>query len=476
MVRRQAVKRVWGVAVAGLLAAGLPVRGQDAPGNAELLKLIERQNAQIEALTQRVAELEQIKPVLKETMDAYAEQSKAIDKLGSKVGLASHMDGLKFSGDLRARYEYRDQNVGAAKSAAKAEDSSEDRGRLRTRFRLGMVWNSKSEAWELGAGLATGGGDGRSTNDTWNETDIFETGDIRLDYAYAKHKWALMDGQMPLSVTVGQMKNPFVTTFMNWDDDLRPTGVAVQMGDPFGKDFCGSFLTLGAFDVLWGANLNKVNNDTDVLMLAGQAGYAYKSDPFNTLVAAGWRQINSAWEGAVRTATYDPFKTSPGLYAISNGYDVEIADLYGEITTTVSGIGLKAYGHLSMNLGADGAVSQQNLPAGERPDDNDLAWVLGAEAKYSRFTLGYAYGYIGADGVFGPMKDSDFGETAGLMDTDVQGHKLSLSYAVTRNFSLGATGYLLERIEGGSEALAGGAMNDEADQTTCVQVDAVYKF
>jgi len=173
---------------------------------------------------------------------------------------------------------------------------------------------------------------------------------------------------------------------------------------------------------------------------------------------------------------YDPFKYSPGIYTMKDDYDCQIGDLYGEISKSVRGIDLKGYGHVAMNFGADGLVSQQNLPAGEKPEDNDLAWVFGTEVKYRKVRLGYAYGCIGADAVFGPLKDSDFGETAGLMDTDIKGHKLTLAYDLTKNFSLGATGYILDRIEGGSEALAGGTKNDEADSTTCVQVDAVYKF
>lgn len=494
------MKQGWKTMGAGLLLLGAAATAQEAVTTADLVKIIERQNQQIAQLSDRLGQLEEMKAVLKETTDAYAEQSKTIDKLGKKLSLGNNIDGLKLTGDLRARYEFRDQNVAEPKSASKAEDSSEDRGRFRTRFRVGLVWNNKTESWEIGAGLASGGDDGRSSNDTWGETNMFETGDIRLDYAYATHKWLLENG-MPLSLTLGQMKNPFVTTFINWDDDLRPTGIAAQIGDPFGKDYSGFFATVGAFNALWGPNANKVNNDTDVYLYAGQIGYKYQGESFNALVAAGLRHITmsaledvtksgkySYWNdkdkdgvvdaGEIATVNdYDPFKTSAGLYNIvEEDYTGDYGDLYGEISTNWQGVTWKGYGHVAMNFGADGTVSQQLIASDEMPEDNNLAWLLGGEAKYQRLTFGYGYAHIEADSVFGPLKDSDFGETAGLVDTDVQGHKLYATYNVTKNFTIGATAYLLERIEGGSDEFEGKSKNDEADSTTCFQIDAVYKF
>jgi hypothetical protein len=457
---------------AGLLLAGAMASAQETISNADLIRLIEKQNEQITELNRRMGEMEQMRAVVKETTDAYAEQSKTIDKLGKKLTLGNNIDGLRITGDLRARYEMRDQDLHNPKTASKEEDSSEDRGRFRTRFRLGFVWNNKTEQWEIGAGLASGGDDGRSSNDTWGETNMFESGDLRLDYAYAKHNWVLPN-EMPLSITVGQMTNPFVTTFVNWDDDLRPTGVAAQLGSS--KE--GLFATVGAFNALWGPNLQKTNNDTDVNLYAGQVGYAHVGEAFKAMAAVGLRHLNmSALDDAIKTSSYDPFKTSAGLYNVTDDYKGTYGDLYGEISTDWQSVNWKAFGQIAKNFGADGSVSQQLIASDERPEDNDLAWLLGAEAKYKNLRLGYAFARIEADSVFGPLKDSDFGETAGLVDTDVQGHKLYASYNLTKNFSLGLTGYMLKRIKGGSDEFAGSSKNDEADSTTCLQVDAVYKF
>ena len=468
----------------GLLLLGVPANwAQENVSTADLMKIIQEQNRKIDALTQRLQALEsrqapaaggdtsQVKTVLMETNEALAATNKRLDGLDKRLVLGKGIEGLKLTGDLRLRYEMRDQDF--ENYAASETDSKEDRGRFRTRFRLGMVWQNPTEAWEIGAGLATGGDDGRSTNDTWGETNAFETGDIRLDYAYAKHKWDVIDG-LPLSLCLGQQKNPFVTTYMLWDGDLRPTGVTLQLGDPKGKNYAGAFLTAGAYDVLWGPNLNKTaTNDYDVYMLAAQAGYAFKSDPVNALAAVGIYHITPDSLYDV-TGVSIKFATSPGLYnmGLAEDYGFDVVDLYLEATTSVAGIEVKPYVHGAMNLSADGDVSQQNLESGEKPDENDMAGLVGLSLKRGKWKLGYSYAYIGADAVFGPLKDSDFGETAGLMDTDIMGHKLGLSYNFTKNMNVGITGYLLDRINGGSDETA----KNEADSTTCMQLDAVYKF
>ena len=107
----------------------------------------------------------------------------------SAITLANKaIDQVKIKGDLRVRYERRDTEY---------ENSDDDyaRDRWRSRFRIGGVWKNKKEDWEVGAGLATGGSGATSTNDTWSDDEPFETGDIRLDYAYAKHKMNDFDFQ-----------------------------------------------------------------------------------------------------------------------------------------------------------------------------------------------------------------------------------------------------------------------------------------
>lgn len=473
--------------VGGALCVGLSGAQETTLSNAELMRIIAEQNRKIEELAQQVRELagrqaaapgadaSQLKKGLLETNEGLAQTNKKVEALEQKLVLGKGIEGLKLTGDLRVRYDARDQDFGNYRSAR--EDSAEDRARFRTRFRIGLEWTNPTEAWQAGAGLATGGDDGRSTNDTWGESNAFETGDIRLDYAYARHNMTVGDG-LPLSLTLGQQKNPFVTTCILWDSDLRPTGVTVQLGDPLGKEYAGPFATAGAYQVLWGPNLKGTNNDQDVVLYAGQVGYSHRTESYSALAALGLTHItrSSLYDAAkgVSSSSYDPFRYSPGLYRIGSEeqWGADLVDLYLEAKTSWAGAEVKPYVHGAVNLSADGTVSQQNLKSGEEPGDHDMAGLIGLDLKRGKWRFSYNYAHIGADAVFGPLKDSDFGETAGLMDTDIRGHKISLSYSPVKNLEVGATAFLLSRIDGGSEETG----KKEADSATCVQLDAVYKF
>ncbi|NOY81629.1 MAG: hypothetical protein GXP31_11595 [Kiritimatiellaeota bacterium] len=406
----------------------------------ELQQKIQTQHEQIRLLQRKL----QSAGITRQDVERVVE-----DKLGKVAGNRirlgnGNIDSLKLKGDLRVRYERRTRDKTVA--------TKENRDRMRTRFRLGFVWTNSTEDWEIGAGLATGGDDGRSTNDTWNEKKLFETGDIRLDYAYAKHKWD------NLAITLGQQKNPFVTSYILWDSDLRPTGFTAQVHADI------VFATLGYYSVLWGANLQGNADDYSVEMFAGQIGVKYETeDGIGFLAAAGTYLFTDSFREAATAAGggTDPYKHSSGLYSVDSSYGVQLGDVYTQVTGKIGMVGVKAYGHAVKNFGADGANSQQGGTID--PSDNDLAWLLGFAFKYDRIKLGYSYARIEADGVFGPMKDSDFGETAGLSDTNLEGHKLGLSYAVTPHFSLGLTAMFVQEIEGNKEA-------------QLYQFDAKYKF
>ena len=68
-----------------------------------------------------------------------------------------------------------------------------------------MLWRNSDGNWEIGAGLASGDSNPRSTNYLYSSDGVFSTGDTWLDYAYAKHKFAAS------ILTIGQQQNPFLT-------------------------------------------------------------------------------------------------------------------------------------------------------------------------------------------------------------------------------------------------------------------------
>lgn len=380
---------------------------------------------ELEALKQKVKSqqeyIDRLTIQMNESMDKKIEkvEEKIAADQGSKVKLPDYIDQLEIKGDLRVRYERRDRS---------GEDGGRDR--LRTRLRVGGVWQNKAEDWEIGVGVATGGEDGTSTNDTWGEDYPFETGDLRLDYAYAKHTIN------EFSFTLGQHKNPFVTSWLLWDSDLRPAGLTAQYANDF-----GFFATLGGYGVLF------YNNDT-AMMYAGQVGYENTINDIKFTVAAGYQHYDSIFSDDV---------------APNPDYDFQIGDLYAEVEFNAGPVKLSPYAQVWKNFGADGNVSQLH-GFGLDPEDEDMGWVAGLDAKIGQVKLGYAYAVVGADSVYYGLKDSDFG--SGLGDgIDVKGHKISASYAVTKHMSAGITAMLYEYDE-----------CDNDRDANLYMFDVVYKF
>ena len=393
------LKKVATLGALGLLFLAPQIAGAADYTQEQLLQEFEYLKQKVQSQQEHI---EQLQSVVNETMDKKIDakvEEKIAKGAGGKVTLGNKfIDQLDVLGDLRVRYERRDVDGGTA------------RDRFRTRVRVGGVWKNKAESWEVGAGLATGGNGGTSTNDTWGESDIFETGDIRLDYAYAKHR------MNDFSFIAGQQKNPFVASWLIWDSDLRPTGFTGN----YTHD-SGLFATAGAYA------LELINSDNTSMLYAGQVGYANKIGDVKLKVAAGYQHYDSVFSSS---------------NAPNPDYDFQIGDLYAQADFTFDKLTLSPYAQVWMNFGADGNVSQAGN--GLNPKDEDLGWLAGIDAKMGKFKLGYAYAVVGADSIVAGLKDADFGDGAGAGGVDVKGHRISASYSLTKNMSADFTAMLYE--------------------------------
>jgi hypothetical protein len=132
------------------------------------------------------------------------------DDIGEAEGIAvpKWAAKMKVKGDLRLRYQ--------------GEHRSPARHRGRFRLRVG-VESEVTDKVKVGFGIASGGSDPRSTNQTFDNE--FQTPDLRIDYAYAQYtpyEW--------LKVVGGKFKNPlWKPTDLLWDSDINPEGVAFQI-------------------------------------------------------------------------------------------------------------------------------------------------------------------------------------------------------------------------------------------------------
>ena len=405
-------------------------------------KQIREQQVAIDALKaqlekQASTQVEGVRETVKEEVDAALREGQAQEKQTPSISLGKGIDNLKLKGDLRVRFEHRERD----RKVPSNGDGDRSLERWRARFRLGGVWKNDAESWEVGAGLATGDFDGpmsgasagTSTNDTWGEDDPFETGDIGLDYAYAKHSWDCM------SLTVGQHKNPYKSSFMLWDSDLRPTGISAQYAPG------GVFATVGAYNVRYSGQDEQMGN-----MYGGQVGLTMDNESgLTSTLALAFYTFDTA-------TTEAQFEDQLGALAAGDprlDYRWDILDLYGNVALKLDSVTLTAHGQWCMNLGVDNEDGSQyyvntvpgpgvQYPGGYDPEDENQAWTLGLQAQFGKIKLGYAYVHIEGDSIPYFIKDATFGSgLAGDVSatTNLKGHNLKASYSLTPNCSLAGT-------------------------------------
>ncbi len=430
----------------GLLLSAAPLSAADE----ELLRKIEAMQQQIQAQQTMLNQLRQQMQEQQQTTPTVVKQEvkTQIDERLSKssaplISLGKGIEGLSLVGDLRLRYEYADTD----------RDSQSDanyKSRFRHRVRLGGVWKNPTEEWEVGLGLEAGSSDGTSANQSWNSGKVWESGSVYLDYAYAKHIF----GDSGLSLTIGQQKNPWKHSFLTFDGDLRPTGATLAYSDDLW------FAALGAYNIRGDSKLSGHDNQSLANMFGGQAGLKFKGDALSGLLAAGFYHYDA------ETAKYQ-------LDRDADDYNYQIGTLYGELAGAIGDVQLKGLAEAAVNFGADNDFNQ-GIATGLAPDDyraesNNLAWMIGFEAKRNNIKAKYSYARIEGDSVPWFTSDSDFGSAAlrASRSTNVCGHSLGLEYSFSKNFSMGATVMFTELIE---------AESGKDNQGSLYQLDMVYKF
>jgi hypothetical protein len=325
--------------LAALLCLGPQLFANDS--NAEILKLLKQLQATVEAQQNEINELksqlnqqqaeavrserEIVSEIVREEVETAVDQAvdgriesgsfAALKQAGDVLKLGK-AEGLELKGDIRLRYERREESFNGSKDDA-------ERDRFRQRVRVGAKWSN--ENWNAGIGVATGSLESNSTNDTFSDSDVFETGDIRLDYAYVTHKWD------NTSLTLGQQKNPFHTTGYLWDSDIRPAGATLA------ADLDSFFATGGIYDVR-----HLGTDEADSMLYALQAGMKFESESTNGLLAIGYFHFNdptfgneiSEDEDAAISVLSESSISGARKLAITNAFedlDYQLFDIYGEL-------------------------------------------------------------------------------------------------------------------------------------------------
>src|SRR5688572_9978157 len=328
-------RKLVSLAVSAALAAAAGLTPATAfAQNAE----IEALKAQLAALSSKIEALEKSQTQTKKTVD---EAQATADRTADVV--AQSRAALSFSGDLRYRNETFDvEHV--------------DRNRNRDRVRARLNANFRVNDTVTGAvGIATGGPDPRSSNQTL--TDQNSRKDFELDLAYVT--WA---PHANWRVTGGKQRYSFTRTgSLFYDGDVNPEGISVNYATS--NFFAGVFYDWLAERALSFSNVTTGTN-TDSIMFGGQIGYRIPFSDSVRLTLAGTYMDFDGVQG------FNPFfggssfgnttSTSPAVCSrtLAAGTacllsDFDILEASADLTATVGGKPLRFFIDYATNTAAE---------------------------------------------------------------------------------------------------------------------------
>jgi len=373
--------------------------------------------AQIKALSERLDRLEAENRELsatnaelvknsQETKVTVAQVSEKTDAVAAEVKEQSKAsawtDRIHWKGDFRYRYE------------AFNVEGEPNRDRNRIRARAALIADI-SPTMEVGLGLASGGDDPVSTNQTLGGGG--STKDLRLDLAY--FDWS---GLKDTHVFGGKFSNFLHRTGKNaliWDSDWRPEGAGVKWDS--GKFFANAMGN-------WNESDSKSGQSFSYLT---QAGIKLPiGDSMKLTAGVSYYNIDTQGLGSLYGADDDFYGNSYDPVTLTYLYNYEELELFAELGFEMFGRPVLLFGDWVQNQDAD---------------ENDTAYAVGftygSAKNKGEWQLGYVYQKLEADSVFGLLTDSDFGGGG----TDAKGSIIKGSYALRKNVNADFT-YFINQV------------------------------
>ena len=392
---------------------------------------------QIEMLSNRLDQLEKQNQQLVETIEQSSQQAVAktetivdekvdaavTEKVDEKMAAVAWAERMRWSGDFRYRYENID-----------VEDSdSRSRSRIRARTHLEA---DLSPTLQVGIGLATGGDDPVSSNQTIGGAGSSK--DVKLDLAY--FDWSGLENT---HIVGGKVKNFLIRPAkkgLRWDGDWRPEGLGIVWDNDF------------IFAQALGTWLEGDSKNGTEFAWAFQGGFNFKTGDFGKMkIGGGYTVFNVAG----RTPIYgDDFAFYGNSYVINP--DTDLPEF--------------AYDYRNWEAFAEWNISDftlfANYTVNTEADDNDTGYLFGAKYGSAKdkgtWDITYFYEKLEADATVGLLADSDFGGGG----TDAKGHVFSGTYAFHKNWNFKAT-YFLNKVDIASA--------DDKDYDR-LQLDLNFKF
>lgn len=390
----------------------------------EMGKTIEAQNQMIAQLNARILDLEgkgmEVRPVRVAGEKAITETSHP------------WLKDLKFSGDLRLRYEAIDFTPGETIKGVR------DRNRFRYQLRFGLT-KKLFDDLKLGFWLASGDTAAPTSTNATLDTD-FAKKLIWIERVYLTYTPDYLEG---LEITAGKFKNPLVTSDILWDSDVRPEGIYEKYSRALFGGAVKPFVTLGQ----WILQEDSVGAPGDAELFVYQGGLTWKvkedfmrGKPLEVKFASTFYDF---------TDYGDAFVTAGGNPTQANGNlaveDFNIGDLYLEAKLTpfaIAGrdIPLKFFMHLANNFANEAIVTATT--AEEEDQAYSYGFQIGDLKKQGDWRLKGRYSYIAPNAVAGGLADADFG------GANRRGIEFAFAYLLRDNLKFEFTGNLSGNVTG----------------------------
>ncbi|MDH3789904.1 MAG: putative porin [Xanthomonadales bacterium] len=375
---------------------------------------------QIEMLTKRLDDLEKQNQQLVQSAEQSEAQNVAkteelvdtrvdaavTEQVDEKMAAVSWAERIRWKGDFRYRYEYIDQEG----------RDSRNRSRIRARTNLEA---DLSPTLEVGVGLATGGDDPVSSNQTIGGGGSSK--DIKIDLAY--FDWSGLENT---HIVGGKYKNFLIRPAkkgLRWDGDWRPEGLGVIWDNDF------------IFAQALGTWLEGDSNKGTEFAWAVQGGFNFNTGDWGKLkIGAGY----SVFDIAGRTPVFG-----------------EPDDFYGNTFRVIPVPGeddpllVFAYNYRNWEAFAEWKINKfllfANWTQNTEVDEADTGYLIGAKYGSAKdrgtWDITYFYEKLEKDSTVGLLADSDFGGGG----TDAKGHVISGTYAFHKKWNFKAT-YFINKI------------------------------
>jgi len=334
---------------------------------------------------------------------------------GTVPTLPDWVQTLGLRGDFRFRNQWEE-----------AEHDSLARLRQRVRFRLSGEANV-SKGFKVGFGLATGGNDPRSTNQTLDNS--FETKTIMLDYAYGEY-----EVHQNVKILFGKFYNNvgiWLPTDYMWDTDITLEGIAGLL------KFRQLFLNAGVYFLDEKGKVKDVIRDNP-RMVVFQPGFSLGQEGVYSIRSS----VTYYHFNQTKGMAFDHAKWSNSFYSVgtdkylANGFNnLVLATEAGLYDKFLPYIGI--FGEYNINLEAQADTANSGMTAGI---------VLGTEKIKApgQWQVRYQYRRLAKDAWLDFLPDAD--TYSGK--TDVRGNEVSFLYGWAKNVILGIDYYKIENLQG----------------------------